>query len=63
MREVKTGISDFENIEIVSGVKEGDQIISGPYIVVSKNLNAGDLVEKKKETPKKDDKKSNEKGN
>jgi HlyD family secretion protein len=63
MREVKTGISDFENIEIVSGVKEGDQIISGPYIVVSKNLNAGDLVEKKNETPKKDDKKSNEKGN
>ncbi|MCE7043360.1 efflux RND transporter periplasmic adaptor subunit [Dyadobacter sp. CY312] len=63
MREVKTGISDFENIEIVSGVKEGDQIISGPYIVVSKNLNAGDLVEKKKEEEKKDDKKSNEKTN
>jgi HlyD family secretion protein len=63
MREVKTGISDFENIEIVSGVKEGDQIISGPYIVVSKNLNAGDLVEKKKDEVKKDDKKSNEKGN
>lgn len=61
MREVKTGISDFENIEIVSGVKEGDQIISGPYIVVSKNLNAGDLVEKKKEEVKKDEKKSNEK--
>jgi HlyD family secretion protein len=63
MREVKTGISDFENIEIVSGVKEGDQIISGPYIVVSKNLNAGDLVEKKKEEVKKDEKKSNEKSN
>jgi HlyD family secretion protein len=63
MREVKTGISDFENIEIVSGVKEGDQIISGPYIAVSKNLNAGDLVEKKKEEVKKDEKKSNEKSN
>ncbi len=59
MREVKTGISDFENIEILSGLKEGEKIISGPYIAVSKNLNTGDLVEKKKEVDKKDDKKSN----
>ncbi|WP_221390528.1 efflux RND transporter periplasmic adaptor subunit [Dyadobacter sp. NIV53] len=60
MKEVKTGISDFDNIEILSGLKEGDQIISGPYIVVSKNLNNGDLVEKKKPEVKKDEKKSNE---
>lgn len=60
MREVKTGISDFENIEIVSGLKEGDEIISGPYIAVSKTLKKGDLVEKKQEDAKKDDKKSNE---
>lgn len=60
MKEVKTGVSDFENIEILSGLKEGDQIISGPYIAVSKNLNNGDLVEKKKEDAKKDGKKSNE---
>jgi len=60
MREVKTGISDFENIEILSGLKEGDEIISGPYIVVSKTLNNGDIVEKKKEEVKKDEKKSNE---
>jgi HlyD family secretion protein len=57
MKEVKTGISDFENIEILSGLKPGDRIISGPYIAVSKNLNNGDLVEKKKEDLKKDDKK------
>ncbi|MEO6283589.1 MAG: efflux RND transporter periplasmic adaptor subunit [Dyadobacter sp.] len=60
MKEVKTGISDFENIEILSGLKPGDQIISGPYIAVSKNLNNGDLVEKKKVEVKKDEKKSNE---
>ena len=59
-KEVKTGISDFENIEILSGLKPGDVIISGPYIAVSKNLNNGDLVEKKKEEVKKDEKKSNE---
>lgn len=63
MKEVKTGISDFENIEILSGLKPGDRIISGPYIAVSKNLNNGDLVEKKKEDPKKDGKKSNENPN
>jgi HlyD family secretion protein len=60
IKEVKTGISDFENIEILSGLKEGDEIISGPYLAVSKNLKAGDLVEKKKADLKKDDKKSNE---
>lgn len=59
MKEVTTGISDFENIEILSGLKPGDRIISGPYIAVSKNLNNGDLVEKKKEDTKKDGKKSN----
>ncbi|KAA6439939.1 efflux RND transporter periplasmic adaptor subunit [Dyadobacter flavalbus] len=63
MKEVKTGISDFENIEVLSGLKPGDTIISGPYIAVSKNLNNGDLIEKKKEDVKKDDKKSNENGN
>ncbi|PWJ60666.1 HlyD family secretion protein [Dyadobacter jejuensis] len=56
MVEVKTGISDFENIEILSGLKKGDQIISGPYITVSKNLKAGDLVEKKNEADKKEKK-------
>lgn len=60
MKEVKTGISDFENIEVLSGLKPGDMIISGPYIAVSKNLNNGDLVEKKKEEVKKDGQKSNE---
>lgn len=63
MKEVKTGISDIENIEILSGLKPGDRIISGPYIAVSKNLNNGDLVEKKKEEVKKDGKKSNENPN
>jgi HlyD family secretion protein len=47
MREVKTGISDYENIEIVSGLKDGEEIVSGPYMLVSKRLNTGDLVVKK----------------
>lgn len=45
-RAVKTGISDYENIEILEGLKEGDEVISGPYFVVSKDLKEGDLVKK-----------------
>ncbi|MDF7819564.1 efflux RND transporter periplasmic adaptor subunit [Runella sp. MFBS21] len=51
-REVKTGISDFENIEVISGLKEGEEIISGPFIEVSKRLKDGALVSKKVEKSK-----------
>jgi HlyD family secretion protein len=44
IREIKTGISDFLNIEILEGLKEGEEIISGPYIVVSKELKDGDKI-------------------
>jgi HlyD family secretion protein len=57
-REVKTGISDFENIEILSGLKPGDQVIAGPFLAVSKKLKAGDVVVKRdpnKQKNKKDD--------
>jgi len=46
IREVKTGISDYENIEILEGLKEGDEVIAGPYFVVSKELKEGDKVVK-----------------
>lgn len=44
LKEIKTGISDFQNIEVLEGLAEGDQIISGPYFVVSKELKEGDKV-------------------
>lgn len=44
--KVKTGIQDANNIEIISGVKEGDEIITGPYVVVSRILKDGDEVKK-----------------
>jgi len=56
MVEVKTGISDFENIEIVSGLKEGDEVVSGPFLVVSKTLKDGDTI-----TPAKEDINKNKK--
>jgi HlyD family secretion protein len=47
LKVVKTGIQDDTNIEIVSGLSQEDKIITGPYNVVSKTLNAGDLIEEK----------------
>jgi HlyD family secretion protein len=42
---VKTDIQDVNYIQIVSGIKEGDQIISGPYSLISKTLKNGDKVQ------------------
>jgi len=44
LRVVKTGIQDDRNIEIISGLKNGETIITGPYNTVTKGLNNGDEV-------------------
>ncbi len=41
---VKSGIQDLNNIEIVSGLNEGDEVITGPYTIVSKTLKNGSKV-------------------
>jgi HlyD family secretion protein len=41
---VTTDIQDINNIEIKSGLKEGDEVITGPYDVVSKQLKDGTKV-------------------
>jgi len=46
MQEVKTGIQDNKYIEIKSGLSEGDKVITGPYIAVSKTLKNRAKVEK-----------------
>ena len=43
---MKTGIQDNSYIQIVSGLKVGDEIITAPYSAVSKMLNDGDKVMK-----------------
>ncbi|HMK04257.1 MAG TPA: efflux RND transporter periplasmic adaptor subunit [Ferruginibacter sp.] len=48
--KVKTDIQDINNIEVTQGLKEGDQVVTGPYDVVSKTLKVGKkvkVVEKK----------------
>jgi len=49
LERVKTGIQDDTNIEILSGLSEGAEIITGPYNMVSKMLKPGDKIEKKGE--------------
>lgn len=54
MVEVKTGISDYDNIEIISGISDSSEVVVGPFLVVSKRLKEGDKITP---TKKKDDKK------
>lgn len=42
--KVKTDIQDINNIEITEGLKEGDQVVTGPYDIVSKTLKVGKKV-------------------
>jgi len=57
IRVIKTGIQDDTNIEVLSGLKKGDVVITGPYTTVTKDLNSGDKVTVKKGTENSKDKK------
>jgi HlyD family secretion protein len=41
---VKTGVSDYEFIQILEGLEPGQEVVAGPYLVVSKRLNEGDRI-------------------
>jgi HlyD family secretion protein len=43
-QKVKTDIQDINYIEITDGLKEGQEVVTGPYDVVSKTLKDGDKV-------------------
>ena len=43
---VKTGIQDLNYIVIKEGLSEGDEVITGPYRVVSSTLKDGDMIRK-----------------
>ncbi len=44
-KDVKTGIQDNSYIEILSGVSEGDRVISAPFSAISKKLSDSTLVQ------------------
>jgi HlyD family secretion protein len=46
LRKVKTGIQDNNYIQILSGLKAGDELISAPYTAVAKLLKDGSSTEK-----------------
>ena len=51
MVPVETGIGDTTHMEIKSGIKEGDEIVSGPFSVIMRSLKHGARI--RIETPKK----------
>jgi HlyD family secretion protein len=56
MKEVKTGLSDDNYIQIKEGLKDGEKVVSGSYRAISRELNDGSKVkleEKKSTTAKK----------
>lgn len=52
MVKVTTGIADDTSMEIKSGIKEGDEVISGSYSAISRKLKDGAKVTIDKETTK-----------
>lgn len=46
LRYVKTGIQDDQYIQIIEGMTEMEQVITGPYDEIAKSLNNGDVVKK-----------------
>lgn len=55
MQKVETGIADNTHIEVKSGVKAGDEVVSGTYAAISRKLKDGAKVhlEKPKKEPEK----------
>jgi HlyD family secretion protein len=44
VREVKTGIQDNDYIEILSGLQEGETVVTGPYSAVARKLKGGSRI-------------------
>ncbi|MBN2764447.1 MAG: efflux RND transporter periplasmic adaptor subunit [Bacteroidales bacterium] len=62
MTTVKTGIQDITYIEILSGLSEGQEIVTAPYHIITKKLKDGSSVKKvSKEELLKTDKKKKKK--
>jgi HlyD family secretion protein len=53
---VATGLSGDSNIEIVKGLKEGEQIVTGPFRAL-RDIKDGAKVREQKEEKKKDEEK------
>ena len=55
--QVETGIADMDDIEIISGIEEGAEIITGSYRALTRELKNDSDIYLRKEEDKKDKKK------
>lgn len=55
-RQVKTGIQSSSHIEILEGLSEGDEVVTGSYRAISKDLEIGAAVSVKNNDAKKEEK-------
>ncbi len=44
VRKITTGIQDLNNIEVTTGLLEGDVVVTGPYSAISKTLKSGKKI-------------------
>ncbi|MBV6443268.1 MAG: HlyD family efflux transporter periplasmic adaptor subunit [Haliscomenobacteraceae bacterium CHB4] len=44
IREVKTGIQDNDYIEILTGLQEGETVVTGPYSAIARKLKGGSRI-------------------
>lgn len=61
MVEVTTGIQNDDYIEIISGLKGGEEVVTGPYSAIARKLEQGDKVDI--DNDKSDDEDGDEKDN
>jgi HlyD family secretion protein len=47
-KSVKLGISDDSHYAVISGIEEGEKVITGPFRVLSRSLKNGDLLDLEK---------------
>lgn len=51
MTSVETGIADTTHMEIKSGLKEGDEVVSGPFSTITRTLKDGSKIRLEKPKP------------
>ncbi|MPN59709.1 hypothetical protein SDC9_207431 [bioreactor metagenome] len=44
VRKITTGIQDLNNIEVLTGLQEGEMVVTGPFSGISKTLKSGTKV-------------------
>ena len=55
LRVVKTGIQNDEDIVILSGLEEGEEIVTGPYSAISRTLKPGTVISEEKSESNKEE--------